>query len=672
MGTDRRWGWAFGFGCLVLLLLAIGLAWRGLPATSVGQVDPLSSVLAFLALALALWSGNQSLQAFRWQLTDPLYWAPRLADRVANVEGRELERFVGRAGITIDIEFVLRHALGTDAAALPTGTLQNVVSYYRGLRSRRLLITGAPGAGKTVLVVALMMELLADRQDKEPIPVRLSAASWDSRQPIGDWLIEHLTQAYGLRRQTAAALVEARLILPVLDGLDEMDRDLSLGSEARAVRVLEALDAFQNGQGRPGIVATCRIEQYRSLEAAAVALADATCVEIQAVATGKALTFVESRIGRHGMARWQHVLDAIDFHPDGALARSLSTPWRLSLAVTVYQEYGRRTYLRDPSDLLSPDLDDEDKIRDHLLSLFIPAAFKAGREGRKTAYTPQRVHKWLATLAAYLESNEATPRSAGGRWLSSTDIVLHELWPLAGRRPRLVTFATVAAIWLIGGTIMAINKPDQSSWEYLGAVSAAAASAVAMLSVNWTRTWPKPTRIDLSQGRHRWFWSWLAVCGLATIAVLTWVIGSIILVVACGVLGVFSTALPVLFRSIMAEDVEYATDPRGLITGNLRLGFAAALTMSCTVGLIGRTALAPGFVLACAVVMGTGFGVTAGLAGLRYVALLMCTRGRLPTGLGRFLWWCHQSGLVRVAGVAYQFRHRELQEFLARTPEPLS
>lgn len=98
--------WAFGFGCVALLVLATGLAWRGLPVTSVGQVDPLSSVLALLALAL--WSGNLSLQAFRWQLTDPLYWAPRLADKVANAEGRELTRLVGRNVRTIDIGFVLR------------------------------------------------------------------------------------------------------------------------------------------------------------------------------------------------------------------------------------------------------------------------------------------------------------------------------------------------------------------------------------------------------------------------------------------------------------------------------------------------------------------------------------------------------------------------------------
>ncbi|WDV56594.1 hypothetical protein PV963_42875 [Streptomyces coeruleorubidus] len=81
-------------------------------------------------------------------------------------------------------------------------------------------------------------------------------------------------------------------------------------------------------------------------------------------------------MGSQGTARWQHVLDAIDFHPDGALARSLATLWRLSLAVKAYQERDRHGYTRDPSDLLRPDLEDEDRIRDHLLSLFIPAAVK--------------------------------------------------------------------------------------------------------------------------------------------------------------------------------------------------------------------------------------------------------------------------------------------------------
>ncbi|MFC9914714.1 hypothetical protein [Streptomyces sp. NPDC127197] len=255
-----------------------------------------------------------------------------------------------------------------------------------------------------------------------------------------------------------------------------------------AVLALEVLNAFQSAQGRPGLVVSCRTEQHRALETVTMAVEDAASVEIQAVAADKALMFVESRVGRHGTARWQHVLDAIDFHPDGALARSLATPWRLSLAVTAYQDYDARTYIRDPSDLLRPELDGEDKIRDHLLGLYIPAAVKAGREGRKAAYTPQRVHMWLATLASYLGNNEVTSRSVGGRLLSGTDIVLHELWPLAGRRPRYVTFAAVAVIWLTGGSIMLLHTPALLSWQYLGAVSAAGLSAFAMLTASWAQT----------------------------------------------------------------------------------------------------------------------------------------------------------------------------------------
>ena len=32
---------------------------------------------------------------------------------------------------------------------------------------------------------------------------------------------------------------------------------------------------------------------------------------------------------------------------------------------------------------------------------------------------------------------------------------------------------------------------------------------------------------------------------------------------------------------------------------------------------------------------------------------------------GAFLDWAHDAGLLRVSGVAYQFRHRQLQEWLA-------
>lgn len=63
-----------------------------------------------------------------------------------------------------------------------------------------------------------------------------------------------------------------------------------------------------------------------------------------------------------------------------------------------------------------------------------------------------------------------------------------------------------------------------------------------------------------------------------------------------------------------------------------------------------------------------------GLVSIRYLTLLLPTRSTterpLPWRLDRFLHWCYQAGLVRIAGIGYQFRHRELQDYLARQPQP--
>ncbi|MCQ8195345.1 transposase [Streptomyces rugosispiralis] len=68
---------------------------------------------------------------------------------------------------------------------------------------------------------------------------------------------------------------------------------------------------------------------------------------------------------------------------------------------------------------------------------------------------------------------------------------------------------------------------------------------------------------------------------------------------------------------------------------------------------------------------GIGAGPALGAAGVRYIAFPLRTRRwwssqPLPWRLGRFLGWCCDTGLTRTAGIAYQFRHRELQDFLTR------
>jgi hypothetical protein len=193
-------------------------------------------------------------------------------------------------------------------------------------------------------------------------------------------------------------------------------------------------------------------------------------------------------------------------------------------------------------------------------------------------------------------------RKVGGRTLSGTDIVLHELWPLAGSRlPRAATAAMIALIWLAGSAAMLAQVLiGFSAPQVLGAGWGAVMAGLTVLAA-WGTIWPEPSRADLRRLRTR------------------------------------------AGRLVLAGWLAFA------LAGGLAFGLAVGLAGGLTGGLTA--------------------GLTAGLAGLRYVAFLLCTRRwnrrPLPWRLGRFLDWCYDAGLIRVAGIAYQFRHQELQNYLA-------
>ncbi|MDQ0904259.1 hypothetical protein QFZ22_000244 [Streptomyces canus] len=665
MDMNRRkptvWLWVF-----VASVVAV-VAW-GLPGLERGDVDPAGAAIGLMGLAVAGWSLGMSRRGLRHQESDAVAMADRLAQAVLRAETEARTQLLGGDGTTIDVRFDFRPAAARNAAGADVeGQLSEVVNYYRRLRPGRLVITGAPGTGKTVLALELLLALLEERRPEDPVPVRLPLASWDllSASHLGTgpstgaghdpgaavrmvraWVCRHLVDTYrGISPTAAEALMDAGLILPVLDGLDEMDAGDTPGYGSRARQALDVLNAFQRGRAKANLVLTCRSGQYQVLEALEVWAQDSARVEIGQISPDQARLFIQQRVG--SPARWQGVLDTLDQAPSSPLARALSTPWRLTMAVTVYEQRDLDgAYLHSPQDLIRPELSSDQAVRDHLLKLFLQDATARHRAPRSD-YTPDQVRAWLGVLAAYLNTNAATGRTVAGRTLSGTDLILHELWPVAGsRRPRIAHLALLAGVFL-GGSALGM-------WgfgiELSGGAALAMAVALPALGVTYAEAWPVPSRLDLGKlrtpGGRRTAAFWLVDTLMGPIAAVTLLPGG-------------------------SEGTLSVVDPRVLVRINLTSGLVAGLgtgfmfVLWATEFATGNAPTTLWIVVTITLAMAAGL---VGNAGMRYIALLLCTRlgpRALPWRLARFLQWATNAGLLRGAGIAHQFRHRELQDWLA-------
>ncbi|WP_461027039.1 NACHT domain-containing protein [Streptomyces sparsus] len=636
-----------------------------------GDVDPVGGLVGVGGLVAAVWAGLMARRTLVWQDTDTAGLADRLADVVARQEEQAHRQLLGGTIRTIDVafDFTPTPAHNADGAA-PTGTLNQIAGYYRRLRPGRLVVTGASGAGKTVLAVHLMLHLLHDREGGEAVPVRMALSGFEpDRQTLDEWVADRLVRDYRLKPRAAQALVMARRVLPVLDGLDEMDEDEPAARPARVSRAAAAvrrINAYLDGTIPGQLIVTCRSTPYEVLEGEGAWAQDAARITLRPVTAEAAWDFLTTRIA--GAGRWEPVLDAIAQDPDGPLAGALSTPWRLTVAAAVYDR--RRpdgTWDRYPTELLDPALNTVEKVRDHLHGLLIPAATLTSDSGAPgtasttpAAYTPDQVRAWLTVLAAYLHTNTETGRTVGGRRLPGTDLVLHELWPLAGTHHPRNTHALLTATPLLALGLGGF-------WPGGLLVSSFLILAVVASARVW---WPMPARVDVtavrtSAGRRR----------LVADLVLSVVVGIVVGLVFGLKAGMgFGLGL----AGVLVGAVGSGGTPRGNFRGEFAFifvvcafeGFVFGVVYGLTADIgVGHT-VALGF--AAGLVLGLVLGFMLGVASTRYLALLLCTRRWwaqgvwLPFRLGRFLDWCCEAGLMRTAGAGYQFRHRELQGFLAR------
>jgi MFS family permease len=123
----------------------------------------------------------------------------------------------------------------------------------------RLLILGAPGSGKTTVLLQLAQTLVerAEKNTTDPVPVLLNLSAWTSNfKDIRSWIIIDLKLKYGIRQDIAQKWLDGGRILPLLDGLDEL---MSQCQES----CIESLNQFLPDWSGIPLVVCCRLEEYQ-------------------------------------------------------------------------------------------------------------------------------------------------------------------------------------------------------------------------------------------------------------------------------------------------------------------------------------------------------------------------------------------------------------------------
>ena len=477
------------------------------------------------------------------------------------------------------------------------------------------------------------------------------------------WLVRTLVDTYGITRRSADALLDAGQLLPLFDGLDEMDGTTRArrAYETRARQALTALGRYApNGMPLP-MVLTCRTDTYRELRTVHVELDFAECVEIVSVSPAQARSFITERSA--AITRWDGVLNCFDRQPSGSLARHLSTPWRLGTAIEVYEFRDRQgRFPHDPNELLQPALADPNALGGHLHRLFVERALSdpMWRNRGDASW----IRQWLGNIAQYLNDNGSTARTLGGRVLPTGDIVPHELWPMGdvAKILRWHRIFAVVSVLMVSVAIAVIAGPGPA-WQ--AALVVGSLFILALYGGIRSRVWPIVVLTHRRSARHA-VAGILFACLIGAVPFIVFGAGPVVVVALFGGVSLWGMGRP---RLLNAETVVL---PTGVISRSILHAVAAAGFSGAFLGLVGGWAY--GFYRGSTMVYASGSAVgfatfiSAADLGIRRMAL-HATASQLalllPWKVSSDLRRAEQCGLLRIAGDVYQFRHRELQDWFA-------
>ena len=331
----------------------------------------LSIELAFvslLALLYVLWDNSRQKAAAADEPTEPSpVMRQRLVDRVLEFAQA---RFDGGLYALARREFQLAERplrVSTADRAMDV----NIEQHYRALTGP-LVILGEPGTGKTTLLHELAT-LLSPRNDQDPIPVPFDLADWAvNEERLADWMAGELNRNYGVASAQGRSWIRKELILPFLDGLDEVP-------DAKRAICVKRINEYRAAHPGVRFVLTCREIEYSELRAAIDVTA---AVVVRTLSRENVSEFLASNA-----ARFSGLRQALDADP--ALWEVMDTPLMLWVAAFAF--------LDGPGPAPQPGT----SIRARLFDRYVDKMLQRER-GPGDAFSPDEAKRWLRRTAQCL------------------------------------------------------------------------------------------------------------------------------------------------------------------------------------------------------------------------------------------------------------------------------
>jgi hypothetical protein len=549
-----------------------------------------------------------------------------------------------------------------------------------------IAVVGEPGFGKTVSILLLLENVNQVSEPGATVAELFPLTEWlrwrasHDGERFDHWLGDQLASTYPwMTVEASRALIAAGLVLPLLDGLDEL-------SASDRTACAAAIDAYAGrGASRRPFAVTCRSDEYRELGAGRLRID--RWVELIGLERAQIVAQIKLQASQQG--GWEALLRRVE-GGDRELLSLFRSPLRLALALEAYGE--------DASELLArPAAGVEGQLWEALLTRDRP---------RFRGASSERIQAWLSFLA--------TAMLARGR----QRLRLHELSSLVpgaeselrrfARRMRFIGRAAFVVVVAFLATAVHLAFHGSSDWFYEGVVGG---GGLALFGVVFTLlpslAGPRYERVKklaswkVSSGRFR---SELrsnvggagVVAGMAAFPGLLYGIAAgiyggltngLLYFATFTILGLLAWVGLSAMNAWMDVSTELPEEPPARLTAQgpgavvvtsrnegLLAGLSGGLAIGLLLGLLqsfdeGGVAAGVNLGLVLGLPVGTLIALESGCWAWLYHLWLcrqMAKRGLLPAHLEEFLDWCAlpAQDWLRVSD-AYEFRHRGLMEHLA-------